>query len=1272
MKRILLFVLLSAFCFSGMKVFSQAADHIVISEVYGGGGNTGSKYKNDFIELYNPTPDPVLLTGWSIQYSSSAGTIWTATNLSGSIASKGYYLIQEAAGVGGTDNLPVPNATGNIAMSATAGKIALLKVTAPLSGASPSSADIIDLVGFGTSTFYEGTGPASAPSATTSIERKASSTSNVASMTTGSDVLRGNSEDSNINSADFIVRAPEPQNSSSNLESLNVLPAFTDFYPKGQKITTTSFRAVVNLNSKATVYVVIQADGLMLEPTPGQVKLGLDHDGNAVANNLKTSVSVPAGATDVSFIMSGLTHASDYNVFFVASNLDGTMPDPFKVEITTLNPAITTPPVFNQSYPRVVGVVDYAFTVVTKITKPGNTYFVVLPDNAPVPSSAQVKAGTDASGTAMGAGLFGTMENIAADAEYQANINVLTASTAYDVYFVAEDNTPNLQAVATKVDVTTTIPPFIDEFTGCVGVSTFTQYSVTGDQVWGCTDFGRGSTGVRMNGFSGVAVVNEDWLISPLLNLQNFSELSFFSQFSFAGNPLKLMISTNYIGSGAPSAATWTDLNAVFPTVPVGSTSTSLGDWSYTRVDLAAYSNQKIYVAFVYTSTAAAAARWTLDRFQATLSTATYITTSVTALKNFGYISFPAASASKSFNVTGQNVTSSLTISAPANFEVSKDGIMFSGSITFTATEVATSPNVFVRFKPSAAGIGAVSGSISVVSAQSVRAVRVNGTEGIDPRSTTFDITAYNLEFFGTDIKDASNVEFGPTDDALQVANVTTVLETIGSDIYGVEEIADDAAFNQLVANLPGYSKIVSPRWSYFFNALDPNFPPQKIGFIYNTNTVQILSSRVMFSDYYDKLRAGTATLPNYPSGTSSSFWSSGRLPFMIKAKVTINGVSNTYTIIDIHAKSGSASAEYDRRQYDVKVLHDSLNANYPNDNIILLGDYNDDVVGSIYTGHDSSFKVFVDDASNYNILTSALTLTNATTFPNSNSFLDHILTSNELSMAYITNSIAIEDPRNYIVNYINTTSDHLPITARFVVKSPQTITFNAITDKIIGDAAFALISSASSTLPVTFTTTSDKITLTTSQVTIIKAGRVTITANQSGNNIFFAALPVDQSFCIKPAKPIVTSSNLNTETPVLTSNATAGNQWYQNGVAITGATNSTFNVTTPGIFKVQVKADDCVSAFSSDIPIIVTGDLIKNRQVVAYPNPATDYIEVSGIAHEIHTSQVINMMGQSSNISLLKNGDVYQGSVENLSTGVYLLRIQDSMSIHQIKFVKK
>ncbi|HEX7977381.1 MAG TPA: DNA/RNA non-specific endonuclease, partial [Gemmatimonadaceae bacterium] len=120
---------------------------LVISQVYGGGGNSGATLKNDFIELFNPGGASVSVDGWSVQYASAAGTTWQVTALSGSIPAGGYYLVQESQGTGGTAALPTPNAIGTIAMGATAGKVALASSTTALSGTCP--AGVVDIVSFG-------------------------------------------------------------------------------------------------------------------------------------------------------------------------------------------------------------------------------------------------------------------------------------------------------------------------------------------------------------------------------------------------------------------------------------------------------------------------------------------------------------------------------------------------------------------------------------------------------------------------------------------------------------------------------------------------------------------------------------------------------------------------------------------------------------------------------------------------------------------------------------------------------------------------------------------------------------------------------------------------------------------------------------------------------------------------------------------------------------------------------------------------------------------
>ncbi len=132
-------------------ILDEDGTKLVISQIYGGGGNSGAFYRNDFIEIFNRGNTPINLSGMSVQYASATGTSWSVTSLTNVILQPGqYYLIQEGGAASGFNPLPSPDATGTIVMAATAGKVALVNGTAQLTGACPSASSIIDLVGFGT------------------------------------------------------------------------------------------------------------------------------------------------------------------------------------------------------------------------------------------------------------------------------------------------------------------------------------------------------------------------------------------------------------------------------------------------------------------------------------------------------------------------------------------------------------------------------------------------------------------------------------------------------------------------------------------------------------------------------------------------------------------------------------------------------------------------------------------------------------------------------------------------------------------------------------------------------------------------------------------------------------------------------------------------------------------------------------------------------------------------------------------------------------------
>jgi len=82
----------------GMPSVRALSADVVISQVYGGGGNSGAPYKNDFVELYNRGASTVTMTNWSVQYQGSTLTTWAAVTINGTINAGQYFLIQLAGG----------------------------------------------------------------------------------------------------------------------------------------------------------------------------------------------------------------------------------------------------------------------------------------------------------------------------------------------------------------------------------------------------------------------------------------------------------------------------------------------------------------------------------------------------------------------------------------------------------------------------------------------------------------------------------------------------------------------------------------------------------------------------------------------------------------------------------------------------------------------------------------------------------------------------------------------------------------------------------------------------------------------------------------------------------------------------------------------------------------------------------------------------------------------------------------------------------------------
>jgi hypothetical protein len=202
---------------------TTGGDGLVISQVYGGGGNNGAAIDRDFIEIFNRSSKAVQLDGLSLQYGGATrdfgsllpdgGPSTDILALPSMTVDPGKYVL---VGLSSTNldagtALPTVDVDGNLALGATNGKVALVRGTdGPGCGGATrctGSTLIVDMVGYGTASDYEGSAATAALSNTNGALRKGDGCT-----------------DTNDNAADFDVAAPAPRSSATAVHKCGITP----------------------------------------------------------------------------------------------------------------------------------------------------------------------------------------------------------------------------------------------------------------------------------------------------------------------------------------------------------------------------------------------------------------------------------------------------------------------------------------------------------------------------------------------------------------------------------------------------------------------------------------------------------------------------------------------------------------------------------------------------------------------------------------------------------------------------------------------------------------------------------------------------------------------------------------------------------------------------------------------------------------------------------------------------------------------------------------
>jgi uncharacterized protein len=284
---------------------------LVISQVYGGGGNSGAPYTHDYVELFNRGDAPASLAGLSIQYASATGTgnfganSGQLTELPNVTLEPGqYYLVQQAGGTTGVP-LPTPDLVDStpINMSGTAGKVALADGTSSLGcngGSTACSAEqlarIIDLVGYGSANFFEGTAAAPALSNTTAGIR-----------------VDDGCTDTDDNAADFTAGAPAPRNSSSPVNPCGATPPLNEpVVPVCEDLT------ILSGQEGSVTLSASDADGTVVDATITSMPIA-----GLALENLVPAAGV-GGTFTVDLTADGTLGVADYPVEVTFTNDDAT------------------------------------------------------------------------------------------------------------------------------------------------------------------------------------------------------------------------------------------------------------------------------------------------------------------------------------------------------------------------------------------------------------------------------------------------------------------------------------------------------------------------------------------------------------------------------------------------------------------------------------------------------------------------------------------------------------------------------------------------------------------------------------------------------------------------------------------------------------------------------------------------------------------------------------------------------------------------------------
>ncbi|PCH67083.1 MAG: hypothetical protein COC06_11840, partial [Bacteroidales bacterium] len=703
--------------------------------------------------------------------------------------------------------------------------------------------------------------------------------------------------------------------------------------------------------------------------------------------------------------------------------------------------------------------------------------------------------------------------------------SAVSGKVSGNLQILSGENSKSISVSGTEGDPALVPLAFLNEDFESDTHSNWILKSEIGARNWEITEFSSNKY-MQMSAYKATGEV-VSWLITPELDLDayNNEKLRFKSKNGyFKGLALEVFISTDYEGGGVTNA-TWQKLDAAIDernNSAYGTDFVESGD-----IDLSAYEGTA-YIAFKYSGDGnSVTTTYQVDdvvvegnKIPLTGTLASKLTEEL----EFPFTEVGAVSDPKIYELNFDKIEGDISIKASDNYEVSLDGSLWESIVFIEKSEV--SPVVIaVRFAPKTAVINGSEGSIThkakaaeslVIATSSLASSEIADASTLG-RDKTLDIVSWNVEWFGSPEKSKHATSFDQ-----QLTAVSEKIIELDADIYAIQELVSDDLNGDFLQPLVDklnvlagdelYAASMGPRYSHDDEAPSTDYPAQRVCYIYNKTTVSNLGDFSMFSDLYAD--TSTSSIEGY-TGDASKFWASGRLPYLFEAEVFIDGQKENIKFVNIHAKCCQDS--HSRKLADAKFLLNELNTNYSNDNLVILGDYNDYLEGSMTSGASSPYSSWFETKDYFDhVLTSSTNI-------------DHITISNELYDEYqvLTNNTSVDNV---------SISDHHPILLRLRLRSDavanksQEITFAELSDKTYGET-FELVASSTSGLEVSFELVSGPASLSGKEISINGVGTIVVKALQAGNENYEAAETVSRTFTVNKATQNIAFADLDDKT---------------------------------------------------------------------------------------------------------------------------------------------